>query len=108
MCKSHRIESFLDPLLSNLFVAEDDFHKNNRGDVILSGLDETFILLDVLPVDPFYVSNERLANSEVHNPLLMLKTSKSKNTVNHCPNGSQQHSLLNLLPRLYDFWQILK
>ncbi|KAL0219394.1 hypothetical protein P9112_005047 [Eukaryota sp. TZLM1-RC] len=34
MCKSHRIESFLEPLLSNLFDAEDDFRKNNRGDVI--------------------------------------------------------------------------
>ncbi|KAL0214107.1 hypothetical protein P9112_006291 [Eukaryota sp. TZLM1-RC] len=52
MCKSHRIESFLEPLLSNLFDAENDFHKNNRGDVILPGLDGSFILLDVMSVDP--------------------------------------------------------
>ncbi|KAL0223945.1 hypothetical protein P9112_003335 [Eukaryota sp. TZLM1-RC] len=29
MCKSHRIESFLEPLMSNLFDTEDDFHQNN-------------------------------------------------------------------------------
>ncbi|KAL0215342.1 hypothetical protein P9112_007526 [Eukaryota sp. TZLM1-RC] len=63
MCKSHRIESFSEPLLSNLFDAEDDFRKNNRGGVILPGLDGTFILLDVMSVDPCYVSSERLANS---------------------------------------------
>ncbi|KAL0205051.1 hypothetical protein P9112_000358 [Eukaryota sp. TZLM1-RC] len=69
MCKSHRIESFLEPLLSNLFDAENDFHKNNRGDVILPGLDGSFILLDVMSVDPCNASNERLVNSEIHNPL---------------------------------------
>ncbi|KAL0218630.1 hypothetical protein P9112_004283 [Eukaryota sp. TZLM1-RC] len=42
-CKSHRIESFLEPLLSSLFDTDHDFHKNNRGDVILPGLDGTFI-----------------------------------------------------------------
>ncbi|KAL0214240.1 hypothetical protein P9112_006424 [Eukaryota sp. TZLM1-RC] len=45
MCKSYRIESFLEPLLSNLFDAENDFHKNNRGDVILPGLDGSFIFI---------------------------------------------------------------
>ncbi|KAL0215562.1 hypothetical protein P9112_007746 [Eukaryota sp. TZLM1-RC] len=67
MWKSHRIESFLEPLLSNLFDTEDDFHKNNRGDVILPGLDGAFILVDVMSVDPCNVSNERLASSEIHN-----------------------------------------
>ncbi|KAL0226410.1 hypothetical protein P9112_013734 [Eukaryota sp. TZLM1-RC] len=43
---SHGIESFLEPLLSNVFDTEIDFHKNNRGDVILPGLDGSFILLD--------------------------------------------------------------
>ncbi|KAL0218625.1 hypothetical protein P9112_004278 [Eukaryota sp. TZLM1-RC] len=45
MCKFYKIESFLEPLLSNLIDTEDDFHKNNRGDVILPGLDGTFIEL---------------------------------------------------------------
>ncbi|KAL0225691.1 hypothetical protein P9112_013015 [Eukaryota sp. TZLM1-RC] len=57
---------FLEPLLSNLFDTEDDFHKNNRGDVILPGLDGPFILLVVMSVDPCNASNERLANSEIH------------------------------------------
>ncbi|KAL0208143.1 hypothetical protein P9112_010730 [Eukaryota sp. TZLM1-RC] len=67
MCKSHKIESFLKPLLSNMFDAEDDFHKNNGGDAILPGSDGTFILLDVMPVDPCNVSNEMLVNSEIQN-----------------------------------------
>ncbi|KAL0207997.1 hypothetical protein P9112_010584 [Eukaryota sp. TZLM1-RC] len=69
MCKSHRIESFLEPLLSNLFDTKDDFDKNNRGDVILPRLDDAFILLDLMSVDPCNASNERLVNSEIHNPL---------------------------------------
>ncbi|KAL0226211.1 hypothetical protein P9112_013535 [Eukaryota sp. TZLM1-RC] len=69
ICKSYRNESFSEPLLSNLFDTEDDFHKNNRGDVILPGVDGTFVLLDVLSVDPCNASNERLVNSEIHNPL---------------------------------------
>ncbi|KAL0223342.1 hypothetical protein P9112_002732 [Eukaryota sp. TZLM1-RC] len=78
MGKSHRIESFLEPLLSNLFDAEDDFHKNNRGDVILPGLDGSFILLDVMSVDPCNASNERLVNSEIHNPLSNAENFKIK------------------------------
>ncbi|KAL0225858.1 hypothetical protein P9112_013182 [Eukaryota sp. TZLM1-RC] len=68
MCKSHRIESFLEPLLSNLFDT-DNFHKNNRGIVILRGLDGNLILLDVMAVDPCNASNERLVNSEIHDTL---------------------------------------
>ncbi|KAL0226889.1 hypothetical protein P9112_014213 [Eukaryota sp. TZLM1-RC] len=82
MCKSHRIESFLEPLLSNLFDTEDDLHKNNRGDLILPGLDGSFISVDVMSVDPCNVSNERLANSEIHDRSQMLKISNSKNTMN--------------------------
>ncbi|KAL0227185.1 hypothetical protein P9112_014509 [Eukaryota sp. TZLM1-RC] len=78
MCKSHRIESFLEPLFSNLFDAENDFHKNNRGDVILPGLDGSFILLDVMSVDPCNASNERLVNSEIHNPLSNAENFKFK------------------------------
>ncbi|KAL0226440.1 hypothetical protein P9112_013764 [Eukaryota sp. TZLM1-RC] len=69
VCKSHGIESSLKPLFSNLFDTEDDFHKNHGCDVILPGLDGSFILLDVMSVDPCYASNERLANSEIHYPL---------------------------------------
>ncbi|KAL0226862.1 hypothetical protein P9112_014186 [Eukaryota sp. TZLM1-RC] len=77
MCKSRRIESFFEPLLSNLFVTEDDFLKN-RGDVILPGLDGIFILLDVMSVDPCNASNEKLANFEIHNPLSNAENCKIK------------------------------
>ncbi|KAL0219149.1 hypothetical protein P9112_004802 [Eukaryota sp. TZLM1-RC] len=46
MCKSYRIESFCELLLSNLFDTED-FHKNNKGDIELPGLNGSFILLEV-------------------------------------------------------------
>ncbi|KAL0214316.1 hypothetical protein P9112_006500 [Eukaryota sp. TZLM1-RC] len=78
MCKSHRIESFLEPLLSNLFDTENDYHKNNRGDVSLPALDGTFILLDAMSVDLCNASNERLANSEIHNPLSNAENFKIK------------------------------
>ncbi|KAL0223590.1 hypothetical protein P9112_002980 [Eukaryota sp. TZLM1-RC] len=73
-----QIESFFEPLLSNLFDTEDDVYKNNRGDVILPGLDGSFILLDVMSVDPCYASNERLVNSEIHNPLSNAENFKFK------------------------------
>ncbi|KAL0214952.1 hypothetical protein P9112_007136 [Eukaryota sp. TZLM1-RC] len=120
MCKSHRIESFLEPLLSNLFDAENDFHKNNRGDVILPGLDGSFILLDVMSVDPCNTSNERLVNSEIHNPLSNAENFKFKNTMNLCPNwpvySMQKYNLypfvfsllVHLHQLLYVFWMIFE
>ncbi|KAL0223468.1 hypothetical protein P9112_002858 [Eukaryota sp. TZLM1-RC] len=116
MCKSHRIEAFLEPLLSNLFdTEEDDFHKNNRGDVMLLGLDGTFIILDVMSVDPCNSSNVRLVNSEIHNPLSIAENFKIKKTINLCPNcpvNSMQNTicihlyflfLVHLLQPLYVF-----
>ncbi|KAL0227131.1 hypothetical protein P9112_014455 [Eukaryota sp. TZLM1-RC] len=105
MCKSHRIESFLEPLLSNLFDAENDFHKNNRGDVILPGLDGSFILLDVMSVDPCNASNERLVNSEIHNPLSNAENFKFKNTMNLCPNWPVYSMQNTICIHLYfPFW----
>ncbi|KAL0224527.1 hypothetical protein P9112_003917 [Eukaryota sp. TZLM1-RC] len=99
MCKSHRIESFLEPLLSNLLDSEDDFHKNNRGDVIIPGLDGTFILLDLISVDPCNASNERLVNSEIHNPLSNAESFKIKKYNEPLSKlSSQQHAKYNLYP----------
>ncbi|KAL0214999.1 hypothetical protein P9112_013571 [Eukaryota sp. TZLM1-RC] len=120
MCKSHRIESFLEPLLSNLFDAENDFHKNNRGDVILPGLDGSFILLDVMSVDPCNASNERLVNSEIHNPLSNAENFKFKKYNEPLSKlASLQHAKYNLYPFVFSlfgslaptalrFWMILK
>ncbi|KAL0205797.1 hypothetical protein P9112_001104 [Eukaryota sp. TZLM1-RC] len=102
MCKSHKIESFLEPLLSNLFDAEDDFRKNNRGDVILPGLDGSFILLDVMSVDPCNASNERLVNSEIHNPLSNAENSKFKKYNEPLSKlASEQHAKYNLYPFVF-------
>ncbi|KAL0219919.1 hypothetical protein P9112_005572 [Eukaryota sp. TZLM1-RC] len=97
MCKSHRIESFLEPLLSNLCDTEDDFHKNNRGDVILPGLDKSFILLDVMFVDLSNALKERLANSEIHNPLSNAEKFKIKKYNEPLSKlSSEQHAKYNL------------
>ncbi|KAL0205683.1 hypothetical protein P9112_000990 [Eukaryota sp. TZLM1-RC] len=105
MCKSHRIESFLEPLLSNLFDAEDDFHKNNRGDVILPGLDGSFILLDVMSVDPCNASNERLVNSEIHNPLSNAENFKFKKYNEPLSKlASLQHAKYNLYPFVFSLF----
>ncbi|KAL0205821.1 hypothetical protein P9112_001128 [Eukaryota sp. TZLM1-RC] len=105
MCKSHRIESFLEPLLSNLFDAENDFHKNNRGDVILPGLDGSFILLDVMSVDPCNASNERLVNSEIHNPLSNAENFKFKKYNEPLSKlASLQHAKYNLYPFVFSLF----
>ncbi|KAL0222850.1 hypothetical protein P9112_002240 [Eukaryota sp. TZLM1-RC] len=97
MCESHRIESFMEPLLPNLFDAEADSHKNNRADVILPGLDGTFILLNVMSVDAFYASNEGLANSEIHNLLSNAENFKIKKCNEPLSkSSSQQHAKTNL------------
>ncbi|KAL0207811.1 hypothetical protein P9112_012439 [Eukaryota sp. TZLM1-RC] len=104
MCKSHRIESFLEPLWSNTFDTEDDFHKNNRGDVILPGLDGTFILLVVMSVDPCNASNESLANSEIHYPLSNAENFKIKKYNETLSNlSSQHHAKYNLYPFVLSF-----
>ncbi|KAL0204999.1 hypothetical protein P9112_000306 [Eukaryota sp. TZLM1-RC] len=105
MCKSHRIESFLEPLLWNLFDTEDDFHKNNRGDVILPGLDGSFILLDVLSLDPCNASNESLVNSEIHNPLSNAGSFKIKKYNEPLSkSASLQHANHNLYPFVFSLF----
>ncbi|KAL0215588.1 hypothetical protein P9112_007772 [Eukaryota sp. TZLM1-RC] len=104
MWKSHRIESFLEPLLSNLFDTEDDFHKNNRGDVILPGLDGAFILVDVMSVDLCNFSNERLANSEIHNLLSNAENFKIKKYSEPLFKlSTRQHAKYNLSPFVFFF-----
>ncbi|KAL0218699.1 hypothetical protein P9112_004352 [Eukaryota sp. TZLM1-RC] len=108
MCKSHKIESFLEPLLSNLFDAENYFHKNNRGDVILPALDGTFFLVDVLSLDPCNASNERLTNSEIHNPLSNAENFKIKKYSEPLSKlSSQQHEKYNLHPFVFSLFDSL-
>ncbi|KAL0207284.1 hypothetical protein P9112_011912 [Eukaryota sp. TZLM1-RC] len=64
MFKSYRIESFLEPLLSNLADESDkSSFGDSRGDVLVPGLDESLIIIDVRSTDVSNSSNEKLAQS---------------------------------------------
>ncbi|KAL0207620.1 hypothetical protein P9112_012248 [Eukaryota sp. TZLM1-RC] len=77
MCKSHRIESFLEPLLSNLWKLH-------------------FI---VMSVDPCNASNERLVNAEIDNPLSNAENFKFKKYNEPLSKlASLQHAKYNLYP----------
>ncbi|KAL0205074.1 hypothetical protein P9112_000381 [Eukaryota sp. TZLM1-RC] len=99
-CKSHSIESLLEPLLSNLFDSEDDFHKNNN--ILLTGLDGTFILLDVMSVASCNASTYRLANSEIHYPFSSADNFNIKKYNEPLSKlFSQQHVKYNLYPFVF-------
>ncbi|KAL0206522.1 hypothetical protein P9112_001829 [Eukaryota sp. TZLM1-RC] len=79
MCKSYRIDSFLEPLLSNIILDDPDIDIPRysrasmgltRGDLLVLGLNGSFTILDAMFVDPSNSSNEHLINSDVNNPLL--------------------------------------
>ncbi|KAL0213879.1 hypothetical protein P9112_006063 [Eukaryota sp. TZLM1-RC] len=96
------LNSFLELLLSNLFDTEDHFHKNNRGDFELPGLDGSFILLDVMSVDPCNGSNETLVNSEIHTPLSYAENFKiNKHNEPLSKLYSPQHAKYNLYPFVF-------
>ncbi|KAL0223893.1 hypothetical protein P9112_003283 [Eukaryota sp. TZLM1-RC] len=62
--KSYKVESFLDPLLSNLADESDrNSFGDSRGDVLVPGLDGSMIIIDVRSTDLSNSSNEKLAQS---------------------------------------------
>ncbi|KAL0226967.1 hypothetical protein P9112_014291 [Eukaryota sp. TZLM1-RC] len=64
MLKNYQIESFLEPLLSNLADESDrNFFGDSRGDVLVPGLDGSMIISDVRSTDVSNSSNEKLAQS---------------------------------------------
>ncbi|KAL0216699.1 hypothetical protein P9112_008883 [Eukaryota sp. TZLM1-RC] len=79
MCKSYRVDSFLEPLLSKLILDDPDidstrykraFMDLTRGDLLVPGLNGSFTILDAMSIDPCNSSNEHLINSDANNPLL--------------------------------------
>ncbi|KAL0226447.1 hypothetical protein P9112_013771 [Eukaryota sp. TZLM1-RC] len=70
MCKSYRVDSFLEPLLSKLIL--DDPNIDNtcyiRGSMGLTRGD--LVVPDAMSIEPCNSSNEHLINSDVNNPLL--------------------------------------
>ncbi|KAL0226944.1 hypothetical protein P9112_014268 [Eukaryota sp. TZLM1-RC] len=64
MFKSYKIESFLEPLLSNLVdEADRNSFGDSRSDVLVPGLDGSIIIIDVRSTDVSNSSNEKLAPS---------------------------------------------
>ncbi|KAL0224324.1 hypothetical protein P9112_003714 [Eukaryota sp. TZLM1-RC] len=111
MCKSHRVHSFLEPLLSKLILDDPniDSTRNNRasmgltrGDLVVAGLNGSFTFLDAMSIDPCNSSNEHLINSDVNNPLLagekykIAKYAKPISSVNE-----NSHAQYNLCPFLF-------
>ncbi|KAL0205928.1 hypothetical protein P9112_001235 [Eukaryota sp. TZLM1-RC] len=79
MCKSYRVDSFFEPLLSKLILDDPNIDSTRynrasmgltRGDLIVPGLNGSFTILDAMSIDPCNSSNEHLINSDVNNPLL--------------------------------------
>ncbi|KAL0219931.1 hypothetical protein P9112_005584 [Eukaryota sp. TZLM1-RC] len=64
MFKSYKIESFLEPLLSNLADESDrNSFGDSRGDVLVPGVDGSMIIIHVRLIDVSNSSNEKLAQS---------------------------------------------
>ncbi|KAL0210791.1 hypothetical protein P9112_009089 [Eukaryota sp. TZLM1-RC] len=70
MCKSYRVDSFLEPLLSKLILDDPniDGTRYNRASTGLTRGD--LVVLDAMSIDPCNSSNEHLINSDVNNALL--------------------------------------
>ncbi|KAL0219008.1 hypothetical protein P9112_004661 [Eukaryota sp. TZLM1-RC] len=77
MSKSHRIVSYLEPLLSRL-VDEDTLNSfgRNRGDLMLEEFDGTTIITDVNSIDVCNDSFIPLAQSKHKNPLSVAENTK--------------------------------
>ncbi|KAL0219994.1 hypothetical protein P9112_005647 [Eukaryota sp. TZLM1-RC] len=111
MCKSYRIDSFLEPLLSKLILDDpiiDSTRYNRasmgltRGDLVVPGLNGSFTILDAMSIDPCNSCNEHLINSDVNNPLLagekykIAKYAKPISSVNE-----NSHAQYNLCPFVF-------
>ncbi|KAL0214114.1 hypothetical protein P9112_006298 [Eukaryota sp. TZLM1-RC] len=113
MCKSYRVDSFLEPLLSKLILDDPNIDSTRynrasmgltRGDLVVPGLNGSFTILDAMSIDPCNSSNEHFINSDVNNPLLagekykIAKYAKPISSVNE-----NSHAQYNLCPFVFFF-----
>ncbi|KAL0224375.1 hypothetical protein P9112_003765 [Eukaryota sp. TZLM1-RC] len=111
MCKSYRVDSFLEPLLSKLILDDPNIDSTRynrasmgltRGDLVVPGLNGSFTILDAMSIDPCNSSNEHFINSDVNNPLLagekykIAKYAKPISSVNE-----NSHAQYNLCPFVF-------
>ncbi|KAL0208832.1 hypothetical protein P9112_011419 [Eukaryota sp. TZLM1-RC] len=111
MCKSYRVHSFLEPLLSKLILDDPNIDSTRynrasmgltREDLVVPGLNGSFTILDAMSIDPCNSSNEHLIDSDVNNPLLagekykIAKYAKPISSVNET-----SHAQYNLCPFVF-------
>ncbi|KAL0210173.1 hypothetical protein P9112_010257 [Eukaryota sp. TZLM1-RC] len=111
MCKSYRVDSFLEPLLSKLILDDPNIDSTRynrasmgltRGDLVVPGLNGSFTILDAMSIDPCNSSNKHFINSDVNNPLLagekykIAKYAKPISSVNE-----NSHAQYNLCPFVF-------
>ncbi|KAL0226188.1 hypothetical protein P9112_013512 [Eukaryota sp. TZLM1-RC] len=111
MCKSYRVDSFLEPLLSKLILDDPNIDSTRynrasmgltRGDLVVPGLNGSLTILDAMSIDPCNSSNEHFINSDVNNPLLagekykIAKYAKPISSVNE-----NSHAQYNLCPFVF-------
>ncbi|KAL0205936.1 hypothetical protein P9112_001243 [Eukaryota sp. TZLM1-RC] len=79
MCKSYRVDSFLEPLQSKLILDDPNIDSPRysrasmgltRGDLVVPGLNGSFTILDTMSIDPCNSSTEHFIISDVNNALL--------------------------------------
>ncbi|KAL0222993.1 hypothetical protein P9112_002383 [Eukaryota sp. TZLM1-RC] len=111
MCKSHRADSFLEPLLSKLILDDPNIDSMRssrtsmsltRGDLVVQGLNGSFTILDAMSIDPCNSSNEHFINSDVNNPLLAdekYKIAKHAKPISFVNENS--HAQFNLCPFVF-------
>ncbi|KAL0210788.1 hypothetical protein P9112_009086 [Eukaryota sp. TZLM1-RC] len=97
MFKVYKIESVVEPLLSNLADESDrNSFGDNRGDVLVPGLEGSMIIIDVRSTDVSNSSNEKLAQS-YNSPLRRVeeaKIIKYTEKINNLNSNSHTHYIL--------------
>ncbi|KAL0215320.1 hypothetical protein P9112_007504 [Eukaryota sp. TZLM1-RC] len=108
MFKSSKIESFLEPLLSNLAdVSDRNSLDDSRGDVLVLGLDGSLITIDVRSTDVSNSSNEKLAQT-YNSPLRRAEEAKTiKYTENINNMNSNSHTQYLLCPFAFSLFGTL-
>ncbi|KAL0205453.1 hypothetical protein P9112_000760 [Eukaryota sp. TZLM1-RC] len=70
MCKSYRVDSFLEPLLSKLILDDPNIDSTRYSRAFMGLTRGDLVVPDAMSIEPCNSSNEHLINSDVNNPLL--------------------------------------
>ncbi|KAL0216447.1 hypothetical protein P9112_008631 [Eukaryota sp. TZLM1-RC] len=114
MCRSYRVDSFLEPLLSKLILNDPNIDSTRynrasmgltRGDLVVPGLNDSFIILGAWSIDPCNSSSEHFKNLDVNTPLLAgekYKIAKYSKLISFVSENS--HAQYNLCPFDFSFF----